>query len=124
MLLVVVAQLAERRPVEANVGGSNPLDHPSKSLGLDNNKKNTEIFFPLVGKPLLKFLYKKYNKEIKALLKDEVEDNKLFVFGHTHWAEVDSKYNLIVTGIVQYGFGQYLIIDENGFQAKEYLYNK
>ena len=28
MILVVVAQLVERRPVEANVGGSNPLDHP------------------------------------------------------------------------------------------------
>ena len=28
MLLVAVAQLVERRPVEANVAGSNPVSHP------------------------------------------------------------------------------------------------
>lgn len=28
MILVAVAQLVERRPVEANVAGSNPVSHP------------------------------------------------------------------------------------------------
>jgi hypothetical protein len=34
LLLVIVAQLAERRPVEANVAGSNPVSHP-RSNGLE-----------------------------------------------------------------------------------------
>lgn len=32
MLLVAVAQLVERRPVEANVAGSNPVSHPLNYL--------------------------------------------------------------------------------------------
>lgn len=32
MILVAVAQLVERRPVEANVAGSNPVSHPKVDL--------------------------------------------------------------------------------------------
>ncbi len=54
-LLVTVAQLAERRPVEANVAGSNPVSHPeaersvTKTVNIfdttEGYKKDIAVFF-------------------------------------------------------------------------------
>lgn len=87
-------------------------------------KKVWWLLFILFRKRILEFLCRKNNQEVKQLLINTVKDKVFYVYGHTHWAEIDLNYNLIITGMIQYGLGSYLIIDEDGFDLKEEFYIK
>ncbi len=85
-------------------------------------KKIAGKIIRLSDKFILKLLYEKQNRELKNIIKNKQTKNNFYLFGHTHLAEIDNNLNFINTGMVQYGIGQYLVIDENGFDLKNEYY--
>ncbi len=67
-------------------------------------------------------LFRHLNKGIKDQLKRELKRDEIYVCGHTHCAEVDEKNQFINTGIFRHGLGQYLLVNEKRFEAKEIFY--
>ena len=64
------------------------------------------------GKNFLKIIYFGYNQGIKKEVGKEVKDGEIYVCGHSHISEMDLKNKFINTGIVDYGLGQYVLIDK------------
>jgi predicted phosphodiesterase len=63
-----------------------------------------------------KYLYwsrKKYNQEIEEKSKKLLEKNQILVCGHTHLAQKDPDRGFINLGCLNFGLGQYLIIEDN-----------
>ena len=51
----------------------------------------------------------------KSILKELAKDQKAyFFFGHVHVAELDLANRFINTGIFNYGYAQYVSIDDSG----------
>jgi predicted phosphodiesterase len=74
------------------------------------------IFFRVLGTRGARFFFSHLNKEAKAAMKKELQNdpNAVFIFGHTHCQEVDLENKIANGGVFTYGFAQYLIIDEKG----------
>ncbi|OGK18563.1 hypothetical protein A3G67_01820 [Candidatus Roizmanbacteria bacterium RIFCSPLOWO2_12_FULL_40_12] len=66
----------------------------------------------IFGAKALTYLYGRFNKKIKGLLKHELKKNEVFVCGHTHVAEVDLKNQFINDGLIRHGLAHHLIIED------------
>ncbi len=64
----------------------------------------------------------KYNKTIKEQLDKELKSHEIFVCGHTHLAEFNTREKFINSGIVKHGVAQYLIINDKTIIPKEEWY--
>ncbi len=72
------------------------------------------------GKRFIRFAFEKFNKELKK--KIAKKNNHMYIFGHTHYGEVDPKNHFANSGFILQGFGQYLIIEDGKIQFKEEWY--
>lgn len=69
--------------------------------------------------PVTKFV----NDEIKRLVeKRPFKKKEMFVMGHTHCAEIDTKNKYINTGINNFGVGNYLLVQEGKFKLVNTVY--
>src|SRR5690606_17809492 len=82
------------------------------------------FLFTNFGTALVDKLYKSCNEKIKAEIKKRVGEGQIYVCGHTHLAEVDLANRFINSGVVAYGVGQYIIIDDGDIELVEYWYDK
>lgn len=75
------------------------------------------------GKDFLKKLFKKNNETIKEKIKSKLTHGQFFVFGHTHYPEIDENSRFANCGTITDGFASYLLIDERGkIELKEKRY--
>lgn len=93
-----------------------------RQLMVKYSKKMFGVLVMIFGAGLLRFLNEKFNKQIKRKIIKKFRDGQYFVFGHTHVLEADEKFNFLDSGTIQYGLGEYIMIDKNGFELKEEWY--
>jgi predicted phosphodiesterase len=75
-----------------------------------------------VGSRFHKALGGRLNKKIKRALKKELTEKDIYICGHTHYAEMDRPQKFVNSGIVDYGLGQYLILNNDHIISKEEWY--
>lgn len=75
------------------------------------------------GKNLLQQTYRVFNNELKRQLKKEAQKDDIFIFGHTHAAEIDLANQFANSGIIRHGLAQYLELTEEGLSHKEVWYH-
>jgi predicted phosphodiesterase len=75
------------------------------------------------GNRFHKLLGIRLNKKIKKALQDQLKKDEIYICGHTHYAEMDKDYQFINSGIVDYGLGQYLMVENDRIVAKEEWYD-
>jgi len=66
-----------------------------------------------LGRKYLFWSRRKYNQEIEAEARKILEEDQLLVCGHTHLAQKDSRRGFINLGCLNFGLGQYLIVEDN-----------
>ncbi len=69
-------------------------------------------------------LYGQLNNDVKKKIKPLLKPKEVFVFGHTHKAEIDLKNGLVDSGFIRHGLGTYLTLDENGIKLREEWYSR
>lgn len=72
-----------------------------------------------------KYLYcsrRKYNRETEAKAKEYLKRNQILVCGHTHLAQKDPKKGFINLGCLNFGLGQYLIVEDNNLKFYDLNY--
>jgi len=60
----------------------------------------------------------------REFAKSNLEQGKLFVFGHVHMARDERKNGLIVLGDIKNGYGSYLVVTEETVELKKVRYAK
>lgn len=75
------------------------------------------------GTKLIEYLYKTYNEQIKRKLAKDIKEDQIYVCGHTHLAEIDLGKGFLNTGVVGYGLGQYLLIENEEILDREVWYD-
>lgn len=73
------------------------------------------------GKKFLGLLFGRYNKEMKRKIPKNPKD-AIYIFGHTHVAELDIASRFINTGMIRHGIGQYVIIENGNISLHEESY--
>jgi predicted phosphodiesterase len=81
------------------------------------------FFFKFFGKDIHQKTCQRMNERIKKQLKGEFTGNNIFICGHTHTQEVDLKHNFVNTGMVRFGLGQYIVIENGIVEPQEKWYN-
>lgn len=76
----------------------------------------------MFGKKLINLMYKKYNLAQKRKGQKDLDKNQILICGHTHLAETDPNSNYFNSGMINYGLGQYLIIEDGKISLKEEWY--
>ncbi len=71
----------------------------------------------------LQFMQKKLNKKIKKNILPGLKENEILIVGHTHAAEFNPKERFINTGMVKWGIGQYLMIENDKMTPHEEWYS-
>lgn len=89
--------------------------------------RSTIAIFIILARRLLqskagKQRLKKFNTIMIEWWKNNRKLNQWLVCGHSHVKEYNSSQRFINTGYIGYGIGQYLKIDDNGFQLVEDRY--
>lgn len=68
-------------------------------------------------------VYERFGTMLKTKVKKTAKKNEIYIFGHTHFADIDESNNFVNSGFIKHGLGQYLVIDEGGnIKAKEEKY--
>lgn len=75
-----------------------------------------------IGSRFHKAVGGRLNKKIKRALKKELTEKDIYICGHTHYAEMDQPQRFVNSGIVDYGLGQYLILNNDHIISKEEWY--
>jgi predicted phosphodiesterase len=83
--------------------------------------KVVNIFVMIFRKRFL-LLYKIVNDKAKKKALNKSNKNSFLVYGHTHYGEVDLKNNIANTGLIKYGFGQYLLMENSKISLHEEWY--
>lgn len=78
----------------------------------------------LFGTYVLQRIYRQFNKELKKIIASTRQENDIFIFGHTHSAEIDLENGFVNTGFVRHGLGQYVEITDDNIELKQYWYEK
>jgi len=78
-----------------------------------------ERFLTKKLKTSTRFWGKCLNNKLKQTI---IESKNYYVFGHTHFAEFDSKHKFIDTGFIQHGLAQYLIIEDGKPYPQQKIY--
>jgi len=68
------------------------------------------------------FAYRNYPAKIKIKKLYSPKDNEIYIIGHNHFGEVDEKNHFAATGIILYGFAQYLTIENGRLKLHEDWY--
>lgn len=84
--------------------------------------KLEELLVKIFGRVILQRIYGRYNKKIKKKILAKTKHGEMFIFGHTHAAEIDLERNFINTGIIRHGVGQYVVIDEESASLRSDSY--
>ncbi len=74
------------------------------------------------GTGLINKMYKIYNSKMKHKIMKNTKDNQILICGHTHMAEIDLTRRFINSGMVNYGLGQYLLIENDEIEDREVWY--
>ncbi len=75
-----------------------------------------------LGKYFFKIVSSPFNRRIKKVVESVAKKNEVYVFGHTHLAEIDLKNHFANSGFIQDGLAQYMIIEDEKIQLKEEWY--
>lgn len=75
------------------------------------------------GTSLIQKVYKIYNNRMKQNMLSKIKHNQVFICGHTHLAEIDLSRNFINSGMVGYGLGQYLLMENDEIEDREVWYD-
>ncbi len=71
----------------------------------------------------LQYVQKKLNRNIKKKFLPQMKENEILIVGHTHAAEFNLKERFINTGMVKWGIGQYLMIEDGRMTPHEEWYS-
>lgn len=71
----------------------------------------------------LKPMLKKLNGKIKKTILPTLKPDEIFICGHTHLAEFNLNERFINTGMVKWGLGQYLMIEDEKLTPHEEWYS-
>ncbi len=73
------------------------------------------LFVKIFGKLAVRILFEHLNAGSKEYIKNTYnsKDNEFFIIGHNHFGEVDEENRFAASGMILYGFAQYLIIDSS-----------
>ncbi len=63
-----------------------------------------------------KFFDKFNNRKMKSWVKENLNDNEIYVCGHTHYAEKDLVNRYLNSGFIDDSFAQYLVISDNDIE--------
>lgn len=69
------------------------------------------LLLAMFGYSFINYYFSRYNKVLKKRL-GKGENNVIRIFGHTHYPEIDLSSNFANTGANMFGYGQYLIIND------------
>lgn len=81
-----------------------------------------KLAFNFFGKDFHQKLSKIMNDEIKKQLGKGFIKDRILICGHSHHQDLDLKNNFINPGMVNFGLGQYLIIEDGVVKLKEEWY--
>ncbi|MDO8609674.1 MAG: metallophosphoesterase [bacterium] len=80
-----------------------------------------QLIINVFGVNFYKILRKRANSQIKRRFINN-QDNKYYVFAHTHCAEIDFKNNFVNSGMIRLGIGQYILINKDEIKLNEESY--
>ncbi|MEK7597875.1 MAG: metallophosphoesterase [Patescibacteria group bacterium] len=71
------------------------------------------LFIKIFGKLAVKIMFGRLNSGAKRYIKRNyhLKNNDYYIIGHNHFGEVDEKNHFAASGMILYGFAQYLTID-------------
>ncbi|MFA6017213.1 MAG: metallophosphoesterase [Patescibacteria group bacterium] len=71
------------------------------------------LLIKIFGKFIIQLTFGRLNKGSKKIIKKlyKPKNNEFYVIGHNHFGEIDEKNHFAVSGMILYGFAQYLTID-------------
>ena len=95
-----------------------PLPRTFRRLAADFK----DLFVRALGPRYVYWQYKHLNRELKEQKNKVLGDDEILISGHTHAAEMDLEHNFVNTGYIDYGHGQYLIVDDK--TGEMYLYRE
>jgi predicted phosphodiesterase len=72
----------------------------------------------------LRFAYRNINCKRKINEIYQPKDNEIYIIGHNHYGEVDEKNHYAASGMILYGFAQYLTIENEKISLHEEWYEK
>ncbi len=72
-----------------------------------------------LGKYFFKIVSFPFNRKMKKTIKKTAKKNEMYIFGHTHFAEIDLKNYFANSGFIQDGFAQYILIENGKIELKE-----
>lgn len=75
------------------------------------------------GTSLIQKMYKTYNTRMKHTMLKTTKHNQFFICGHTHLAEIDLESRFINSGMIGYGLGQYLLMENDEIEDREVWYD-
>ncbi|MFO0703133.1 MAG: metallophosphoesterase family protein [Patescibacteria group bacterium] len=91
------------------------LERPNRIVNLITEFFQAEMI-KIFGVVAFGWLFGKMNNQIKSALRkmSEVNENAVYFFGHVHVAEVDMDNKFVNSGIFNYGYAQYVLVDKSG----------
>ena len=71
------------------------------------------LIIKIFGKFIVLLMFGRLNKGSKKIIKKlyKPKSNEFYIIGHNHFGEVDEKNHFAASGMILYGFAQYLTID-------------
>lgn len=81
-----------------------------------------KFVYTVFGKDFHQRLSKAMNNNIKKQLGKEISGGKILICGHSHHQDYDVRHNFVNTGTIQFGMGQYAIIENGKVILKEEMY--
>ncbi len=76
------------------------------------------------GKGYLKYFWGVINPKMKWEMRKRYPDSNYLFCGHSHLAEADNKSGFYNTGLIRYGLGQYIVVEDSKISPKEEWYEK
>jgi len=78
------------------------------------------LLYKILGVKKVQGMFQGLNQEIKK--QASIENGTFLICGHTHSQELDIEHNFANTGIVRYGVGQFIIVENGIIQIREENY--
>ena len=88
-------------------------------LGL--GRKPQAIGVNFLGIPFLRVVFWFWIVQFKKY-SQQLEENEILVCGHAHLAELNLKRNYINSGVIRWGLGQYLLVDNGRLEVVKSRY--
>ena len=71
------------------------------------------LMIKIFGKFIIQLMFGRLNKGSKKIIKKlyKPKNNEFYIVGHNHYGEIDEKNQFATSGMILYGFAQYIIIN-------------